>query len=45
MGLRFLLGLLEAVCTPCFATIVASFYKKEEQPMRNASPYTPSPCH
>ncbi|KAI1473392.1 MFS general substrate transporter [Daldinia eschscholtzii] len=35
MGLRFLLGFLEAVSTPCFTVLVASFYKKEEQPPRN----------
>ncbi|KAI1657594.1 MFS general substrate transporter [Daldinia decipiens] len=35
MGLRFLLGFLEAVSVPCFTILVASFYKKEEQPPRN----------
>ncbi|KAI1765290.1 MFS general substrate transporter [Hypoxylon sp. FL1150] len=35
MGLRFLLGFLEAINVPCFTVLVASFYKKEEQPPRN----------
>ncbi|KAI1459737.1 MFS general substrate transporter [Annulohypoxylon moriforme] len=35
MGLRFLLGFLEAISVPCFTVLVASFYKKEEQPPRN----------
>ncbi|OTB01344.1 hypothetical protein M426DRAFT_75212 [Hypoxylon sp. CI-4A] len=35
MGLRFLLGFLEAVNTPCLTMLVASFYKKDEAPMRN----------
>lgn len=37
MGLRFLLGFLESVVTPCLTVLVASFYTKEEQPPRNGS--------
>lgn len=36
MALRFCLGFLEAAITPCMTMMVASFYKKEEQPPRNA---------
>ncbi|KAK8030256.1 hypothetical protein PG993_011547 [Apiospora rasikravindrae] len=36
MALRFFLGFLEAAITPTLTMIIASFYKKEEQPPRNA---------
>ncbi|KAI0018301.1 major facilitator superfamily domain-containing protein [Xylariomycetidae sp. FL0641] len=36
MALRFWMGFLEAAITPCLTMIVASFYKKDEQPPRNA---------
>ncbi|KAI1636246.1 major facilitator superfamily domain-containing protein [Biscogniauxia mediterranea] len=36
MALRFWLGFLEAAITPSLTMIVASFYKKNEQPPRNA---------
>ncbi|KAK6220715.1 hypothetical protein LQW54_001906 [Pestalotiopsis sp. IQ-011] len=36
MALRFWLGFLEAAITPSLTMIVASFYKKDEQPPRNA---------
>ncbi|KAI1336860.1 major facilitator superfamily domain-containing protein [Xylariaceae sp. FL0016] len=36
MVLRFVLGFLEAAITPSLTMIVASFYKKSEQPPRNA---------
>jgi ACS family allantoate permease-like MFS transporter len=36
MVLRFWLGFLEAAITPSLVMIVASFYKKNEQPPRNA---------
>ncbi|KAK9413001.1 putative Major facilitator superfamily (MFS) profile domain-containing protein [Seiridium unicorne] len=36
MALRFWLGFLEAAITPSLTMIVASFYKKSEQPPRNA---------
>ncbi|KAF3023007.1 hypothetical protein E8E14_011085 [Neopestalotiopsis sp. 37M] len=36
MVLRFFLGFLEAAITPSLTMIVASFYKKDEQPPRNA---------
>ncbi|KAI1077447.1 MFS general substrate transporter [Whalleya microplaca] len=35
MGLRFLLGFLEAISVPCLTVLIASFYKKDEQPPRN----------
>ncbi|KAI1137724.1 MFS general substrate transporter [Hypoxylon sp. FL0543] len=40
MGLRFLLGFLEAVLIPCCTVLVASFYRKEEQPPRNGIIFT-----
>ena len=36
MALRFFLGFFEAAITPTLTMIIASFYKKEEQPPRNA---------
>lgn len=45
MGLRFLLGFLEAISVPCFTVLVASFYKKEEQPPRNGSQFWTSLHH
>ncbi|ORY63838.1 major facilitator superfamily domain-containing protein [Pseudomassariella vexata] len=36
MALRFWLGFLEAAITPSLTMLVASFYKKNEQPPRNA---------
>ncbi|KAI1495433.1 major facilitator superfamily domain-containing protein [Biscogniauxia marginata] len=36
MALRFWLGFLEAAITPSLTMIVVSFYKKSEQPPRNA---------
>lgn len=36
MALRFLMGCFEAIIVPGISLIVASFYKKEEQPPRNA---------
>ncbi|EKG13966.1 Major facilitator superfamily [Macrophomina phaseolina MS6] len=36
MALRFLMGCFEAIIVPGISLIIASFYKKEEQPPRNA---------
>ncbi|KAK6421162.1 hypothetical protein LTR81_005837 [Elasticomyces elasticus] len=36
MVLRFLMGMLEAVISPSIMLIIAAFYKKKEQPARNA---------
>ncbi|SPO01042.1 related to allantoate permease [Cephalotrichum gorgonifer] len=36
MALRFLLGFAESVIFPCLTLIVQAFYKKAEQPPRNA---------
>ncbi|KAL1645419.1 hypothetical protein SLS58_003726 [Diplodia intermedia] len=36
MALRFLMGCFEAIIVPGISLIIAAFYKKEEQPPRNA---------
>ncbi|KAJ4386139.1 hypothetical protein N0V93_009032 [Gnomoniopsis smithogilvyi] len=36
MVLRFLMGFIESAITPSLTMLVVSFYKKEEQPQRNA---------
>ncbi|KAE8146981.1 MFS general substrate transporter [Aspergillus avenaceus] len=36
MALRFFMGTLEAIIVPCVTLIVAGFYKRDEQPPRNA---------
>ncbi|EEU41298.1 uncharacterized protein NECHADRAFT_46191 [Fusarium vanettenii 77-13-4] len=36
MALRFLMGALEAIIVPSISIIIAGFYKKSEQPPRNA---------
>ncbi|KAI1265074.1 major facilitator superfamily domain-containing protein [Xylariaceae sp. FL1019] len=36
MALRFFMGFIEASITPCITMLIASFYKKTEQPARNA---------
>lgn len=41
MVLRCLLGFVEAAITPSLTMIIASFYRKSEQPTRNASESTP----
>ena len=33
------MGLIEAAIAPCLTVLVANFYKKSEQPPRNASEY------
>lgn len=37
MALRFFMGFVESAITPSMTMLVVSFYKKEEQPQRNAS--------
>lgn len=37
MALRFSMGFIESAIVPCLTMLVVSFYKKEEQPQRNAS--------
>lgn len=37
MALRFFMGFIESAITPSLTMLVVSFYKKEEQPQRNAS--------
>src|SRR5688572_10262017 len=39
MALRALLGFVESIIFPCLTMLVQSFYKKSEQPPRNASMY------
>ncbi|KUI67176.1 Allantoate permease [Cytospora mali] len=36
MALRFFMGFIESAISPCLTMLVVSFYKKEEQPQRNA---------
>ncbi|ROW03690.1 hypothetical protein VMCG_05357 [Cytospora schulzeri] len=36
MALRFFMGLIESAISPCLTMLVVNFYKKEEQPQRNA---------
>ncbi|KAI0165748.1 major facilitator superfamily domain-containing protein [Xylariaceae sp. FL1272] len=36
MALRFFMGFIEASITPCITMLIATFYKKTEQPARNA---------
>lgn len=35
------MGLIESAISPCLTMLVVSFYKKEEQPQRNASELRP----
>lgn len=37
MALRFVMGFVESAIAPCLTMLVVSFYKKQEQPQRNAS--------
>ena len=37
MALRFFMGFVESAISPCLTMLVVSFYKKQEQPQRNAS--------
>lgn len=45
MVLRFLMGFIESAITPSLTMLVVSFYKKEEQPQRNASKIAHSSDH
>lgn len=37
MALRFFMGFVESAISPSLTMLVVSFYKKQEQPQRNAS--------
>lgn len=37
MALRFFMGFVESAIAPSLTMLVVSFYKKQEQPQRNAS--------
>lgn len=40
MAFRFFMGFIESAITPSMTMLVVSFYKKEEQPQRNASKFS-----